>query len=172
MHNQELGDYLGVESCTDFTSDIAPITSRSSGSSCPRRTRRSDATEYPPPIALLARADNQPSHVPWVMRKHRTSDGRLVITEERARRRENFKAHRFDGRLVLSLIPAAEEEVEGGGEEEIGFPGNVADSGEEIEARDKRIGTPVAVAAEVYIEVEPCGGFGVAMAGFRPPVHT
>ncbi|KAL1547053.1 hypothetical protein AAHA92_23572 [Salvia divinorum] len=166
QHNQEIGDYLGVESCTDFTPDVAPIPS-TGGSNRPRRTRRSDAAEYPPPIPLLARPDNQPSHVPWVMRKHRTSDGRLVITEERAPRREHFQAHRSGGRLVLSLVPADEEE---GGEEKIGFPGNAAASGEEIEARDKRIGSPPE--AEVYIGVEPCGGFGVAMAGFMPPVHT
>lgn len=176
MHSEELGDYLGVESCTDFIPDVAAITSRGGpGASRPRRSRRSDAAEmvkYPPPIPLLARTDN------LLMKKYRTSDGRLVITEERAPRHQYFQMHRSNGRLVLSLIPvdAEEESCEelrggggGGGDKKLGFPGNVAASGNEIDGGDKRIGGPPAT--EVYIGLEPCGGFGVAMAGFRP-VHT
>lgn len=175
MHSEELGDYIGVESCYDFSPDVPAIVTRGgAGTSHARRSRRSDAaamvTEYPPPIPLLAHIENVSSLVPWVMKSHRTSDGRLVITEERAPRHEYFQVLRSDGRLVLNLVPVDVEEEgceelrDGGGEEEekLGFPGNVADSGEEISTGDKRIGDPP----------PECGGFGVAMSGLMPPVHT
>ncbi|KAH6828421.1 hypothetical protein C2S53_013822 [Perilla frutescens var. hirtella] len=181
MHSEELDDYFGMESCTDFRPEVAEIVSRGgAGKSRARHSRRSKAavTEYPPPIPMLVRAENLPSQMPWVMKKHRTSDGRLVITEERASRREYFQVHRSNGRLVLNLIPVNDDDEEGGeelrageGEEKLGFPGNVAASQEDIDGWDKRIVDPPA-AEEVYIGAEPCGGFGVAMAGLTPPVHT
>ncbi|CAI0447736.1 unnamed protein product [Linum tenue] len=62
--------------------------------------------EYPPPIPLLARTENLASHMPWVLKRQYTSDGRLVLTEERAwRHHEYFRAHRSHGRLTLHLIP-------------------------------------------------------------------
>lgn len=171
MHSQELGDYLGVESCTDFIPDVAAISTSNGGAGTirHRRIRRIDAvatTEFPPPIP---RAED------LVMKKYRTSDGRLVITEERAPRHQYFQVRRSDGRLRLNLIPADDAVVEegrreggGGGEEKFGFPGNVEDSGQEIGGGHKRIGAPLL--EEVFIGVETCGGFGVAMAGLRSPV--
>lgn len=170
MHSEELVDYIGVESCFDFSPDVPDIVPRGgAATSHARRSRRSDAaamtTEYPPPIPLLAHIENVSSHVPWVMKSYRTSDGRLVITEERAPRHEYFQVLRSDGRLVLNLVPVDVEGEgrDGGGEaEKLGFKGNVADSGEKISTGDKRIGDPP----------PECGGFGVAMSGLMPPVHT
>ncbi|CAL1390376.1 unnamed protein product [Linum trigynum] len=62
--------------------------------------------EYPPPIPLLARTENLASHMPWVLKRQYTNDGRLVLTEERAwRHHEYFRAHRSHGRLTLHLVP-------------------------------------------------------------------
>lgn len=164
MQSQELGDYIGVESCLDFSPDVPDAASHGGGA---RRSRRSDAAavapEYPPPISLLARAENLPS---YMMKRYRTSDGRLVITEERARRHQYFTAHRSGGRLVLSLIPVDEE---GSEDEKLGCQRNAADSGG---GGDERVGDPPL--EEIYIGVKPCGGgFGVALPpGLMPPVLT
>ncbi|KAG2709235.1 hypothetical protein I3760_05G229000 [Carya illinoinensis] len=61
--------------------------------------------EFPPPIPSLARTGNLPSHMPWVLKRHYTSDGRLVLTEEKVRHHEYFRAHRANGRLTLQLVP-------------------------------------------------------------------
>ncbi|XP_041013528.1 uncharacterized protein LOC121256718 [Juglans microcarpa x Juglans regia] len=61
--------------------------------------------EFPPPIPLLARTGNLPSHMPWVLKRQYTSDGRLVLTEEKVRHHEYFRAHRANGRLTLQLVP-------------------------------------------------------------------
>ncbi|KAF5450833.1 hypothetical protein F2P56_031152 [Juglans regia] len=61
--------------------------------------------EFPPPIPSLARTGNLPSHMPWVLKRQYTSDGRLVLTEEKVRHHEYFRAHRANGRLTLQLVP-------------------------------------------------------------------
>lgn len=65
--------------------------------------------EFPPPIPLLARTENLPSHMPWVLKRHYTSDGRLILTEEKVRHHEYFRAHRSNGRLTLQLVPLDDE---------------------------------------------------------------
>ena len=65
--------------------------------------------EFPPPIPLLARTENLPCHMPWVLKRHYTSDGRLILTEERVKHHEYFRAHRADGRLTLQLVPLDDE---------------------------------------------------------------
>ncbi|KAK4489927.1 hypothetical protein RD792_000575 [Penstemon davidsonii] len=70
------------------------------------RIRSSTADKnYPPPITCLARTENLPSHMPWVMKKYYSSDGRLIIKEEKVEHHEYFTAHRSNGRLVLNLVP-------------------------------------------------------------------
>ncbi|KAI3465060.1 hypothetical protein Pfo_021723 [Paulownia fortunei] len=189
MHSPELGDYIGVESCVDLKPDVADTPSHSGGAgmNLPRCRWRWDVAEkeYPPPIPLLARTENLPSHMPWVMKRYYTSDGRLVIKEEKVKHHEYFQAHRSNGRLVLKLVPlddAVEESCKehrcGGGEEKLDCPENMAVPGEEINDGDEGISDPAVeeVLAECYkyngIGVNPCGGFGVAVAAFRPPVHT
>ncbi|CAI0446117.1 unnamed protein product, partial [Linum tenue] len=59
--------------------------------------------EYPPPIPLLERRDKLAS---WVLKRHYTSDGRLVLTEDKActwGQHHYFRAHRSKGRLTLTL---------------------------------------------------------------------
>lgn len=83
-----------------------------------RRTRQSEQKErmkekeYPPPIPLLARTENLHSHMPWVLKRTYTNDGRLIIQEERVRHHEYFRAHRRDGRLTLQLVPLDDEVFE------------------------------------------------------------
>ncbi|CAK9174253.1 unnamed protein product [Ilex paraguariensis] len=60
---------------------------------------------YPPPMPSLARTGNLPSHMPWVLKKCYTGDGRLVITEEKVKHHGYFRAHRSNGRLTLHLVP-------------------------------------------------------------------
>ncbi|KAK6792401.1 hypothetical protein RDI58_011482 [Solanum bulbocastanum] len=62
--------------------------------------------EYPPPIPGLAKTENVPSsQMPWVMKRYHTSDGRLIIKEEKVKRFEYFETQRTEGRLMLNLIP-------------------------------------------------------------------
>ena len=61
--------------------------------------------EFPPPIPSLARTENLPSHMPWVLKRYYTSDGRLILREEKVRHHEYFRAHRSNGRLTLHLVP-------------------------------------------------------------------
>lgn len=112
------GDYIGVESCVDVLKDGVEDISRDGEDDDDdlrkrqRRLSRRDQRlsskkkkEFPPPISLLARTENQPSHMPWVLKRHYTSDGRLILTEERVKHHEYFRAHRSNGRLTLQLVP-------------------------------------------------------------------
>ncbi|KAL3834034.1 hypothetical protein ACJIZ3_008770 [Penstemon smallii] len=69
-------------------------------------------------MSWLVHTENLPSHLPWVMHKHHTSDGRLVITKEKIKRHEYFEAFRSNGRLVLNLVLLNEGEDEEEEEEE------------------------------------------------------
>ncbi|GLT32942.1 hypothetical protein SLA2020_075690 [Shorea laevis] len=61
--------------------------------------------EFPPPIPLLACTENLPSHMPWVLKRYYTSEGRLILREEKVRHHEFLRAHRSNGRLTLQLVP-------------------------------------------------------------------
>lgn len=127
----DIDDYIGMESCVDLkehhaTTEIPPPTNFSAGISKRGNKmwgmRREDQEEYPPPIPLLVRTENLASHMPWVLKRHYTGDGRLILTEERVRHHEFFRAHRSDGRLMLQLVAvddqfSDESDVEGGGED-------------------------------------------------------
>ncbi|KAF3445759.1 hypothetical protein FNV43_RR10936 [Rhamnella rubrinervis] len=109
------GDHIGVESCVDvFNADEDHSTDDDQGHpdrSIRRRCRRDQwwpptrKKEFPPPIPSLARTENLPSHMPWVLKRHYTSDGRLILTEEKVKHHEYFRAHRSNGRLTLQLVP-------------------------------------------------------------------
>ncbi|KAL9681290.1 hypothetical protein QQ045_013072 [Rhodiola kirilowii] len=114
----QTGDYVGVESCIDLRNEEDfEAYARDCERSYERRRmmrkaelkvvedRRRQVREFPPPITCLARTENQPSHMPWVMKRYYTTDGRLVIREEKVKHHEYFRAHRADGRLTLQLIP-------------------------------------------------------------------
>uniref|UniRef100_A0A7N0UNX0 FAF domain-containing protein n=1 Tax=Kalanchoe fedtschenkoi TaxID=63787 RepID=A0A7N0UNX0_KALFE len=124
------GDYVGVESCIDLRNAVEfEAYERHCERSYERwRQRRKEEAEegdrpwrsegsrekkeFPPPITCLERTENQRSHLPWVMRRYSTTDGRLVIREEKVRHREYFRAHRADGRLTLQLVPLDDVVVE------------------------------------------------------------
>ncbi|KAM7253104.1 hypothetical protein ACFE04_025722 [Oxalis oulophora] len=100
-----LGECIGTESCLDlkenltFDDDVTvcrkPV---------PRRRKTAEVRDYPPPIPLLARTGNQSSHMPWVLKREYTKDGRLVLIEEKVKHHEYFKTERCDGHLTLQLI--------------------------------------------------------------------
>ncbi|KAI3919974.1 hypothetical protein MKW98_001230 [Papaver atlanticum] len=68
-----------------------------------RNQRSGIRREFPPPIPLLARTENLPCHMPWVL-KRSYKDGRLVIKEVNVKHHEYFRAHRSNGRLTLQLM--------------------------------------------------------------------
>ncbi|MBA0867687.1 hypothetical protein Goshw_002907, partial [Gossypium schwendimanii] len=74
--------------------------------------------EFPPPIPSLARTENQPPHMPWVLQRYYTNDGRLILREEKVKHHEYFRAHRSNGRLTLHLIPLDNEDNDTDVEEE------------------------------------------------------
>lgn len=112
-----IGDYIGVESCLDLKNndDIFKSSSEVEKSQgfCLRRSKRDQSCavkkEFPPPITSLARTGNLSSHMPWVLRRYYTDDGRLIIREERVKHHEYFQAHRSNGRLTLKLVPLDDE---------------------------------------------------------------
>ncbi|XP_050378574.1 uncharacterized protein LOC126795883 [Argentina anserina] len=113
------GDYIGVESCVDVLRDEDVPHCDYNQKNCYRRKvedKREEKRlammkrkEIPPPIPMLARTENLPSHMPWVLKRHYTSDGRLILTEEKVRHHEYFRAHRSNGRLTLQLVPLDDE---------------------------------------------------------------
>jgi hypothetical protein len=108
-----MGDYIGMESCLDIEDEEEVHASKAaeSGAYSKYRGKRDQRLamikkkEFPPPIPLLARTENLPCRMPWVLKRHYTSDGRLILTEERVRHHEYFRAHRANGRLTLQLVP-------------------------------------------------------------------
>ncbi|GLT93857.1 hypothetical protein SLE2022_116280 [Rubroshorea leprosula] len=106
-----LGDYIGMESCCDlkeveesFLSSWACSERRGEPDQYHQR-RKTVKREFPPPIPLLSRTENLPSHMPWVLKRYYTSDGRLILREEKVRHHEFLRAHRSNGRLTLQLVP-------------------------------------------------------------------
>ncbi|PQP94920.1 hypothetical protein Pyn_25715 [Prunus yedoensis var. nudiflora] len=69
----------------------------------PKKMKMKDYLEVPPPIPLLARTENLPSHMPWILKRHYTTDGRLILTEEKVRHHEYFRAHRSNGRKCWNI---------------------------------------------------------------------
>ncbi|KAG2318684.1 hypothetical protein Bca52824_011897 [Brassica carinata] len=105
------GDYIGTESCFDILSaDEVPTKPSNRYRYGGRRreereARAAAAREFPPPIPLLAQTGNLLPHMPWVLKRVVTSDGRLILREEKVRHHEYFHAHRANGRLTLHLVP-------------------------------------------------------------------
>ncbi|KAG6422962.1 hypothetical protein SASPL_113345 [Salvia splendens] len=168
MPDPEFGDRIGAESCLDLGSDVAAVRSRH------RRPAAPEKKELPPPISWLVRADSHRSPMPWVMRKYYTSDGRLIIREERVRCHDYFVADRSDGRLVLNLVHVDDDD----GVEESG-----GDAAEEEMRRPEIVNEAIdcdmsveEAAAECYkyngLGLKSCGGFVATVPVFTPPLHT
>ena len=111
-----VGDYIGTESCFDVLSadEVNDVFSSSEFMNRyryggrrreERAARAAAAREFPPPITLLAQTENLLPHMPWVLKRVLTSDGRLILREEKVRHHEYFRAHRSNGRLTLDLVP-------------------------------------------------------------------
>ncbi|KAG2399920.1 uncharacterized protein HKW66_Vig0102260 [Vigna angularis] len=83
-------DYIGTESCNiDLHDDVVLhhcdlSTVVASKSTAKRKEKR----ELPPPIP----------HMEFVLRRHYTADGRLILKEEKLKNHECFTMHRANGR--------------------------------------------------------------------------
>lgn len=123
----DIDDYIGMESCVDMkenqtAADTMPPSPPMKFSD-KRENKMWGGTgrkerEYPPPIPLLVRTENLASHMPWVLKRHYTGDGRLILTEEKVRHHEYFRAHRSDGRLMLQLVALDDGDGESGQDQE------------------------------------------------------
>ncbi|KAJ7965664.1 protein FANTASTIC FOUR 1-like [Quillaja saponaria] len=123
-----LGDYIGTESCLDLENSEEVVglghDDEISNSCCSVKkeaeekeketmvtTKKNKKKEFPPPISLLARTENLASHMPWILKRYYTNDGRLILKEEKVRHHEYMKAHRANGRLTLQLVPLDDDHV-------------------------------------------------------------
>ncbi|KAB1205447.1 hypothetical protein CJ030_MR7G010612 [Morella rubra] len=114
-----IGDYIGMESCLDLEDNEEVYSLKGAGGDSENESHKahnrcrgkrdqrlaSKKKEFPPPIPMLAQTGNLPSHTPWVLKRECTSDGRLILTEEKVRHHEYFQAHKANGRLTLQLVP-------------------------------------------------------------------
>ncbi|KAL5752481.1 hypothetical protein ACOSQ2_022988 [Xanthoceras sorbifolium] len=105
-----ISDYIGTESCGDLNHLTNNIDLRSSDHDhdhhqshesydhqrlkTKKMKNNNNNKEYPPPMTSL----------PFVLKRNSTSDGRLILTKEKVKRREFLKAHRSNGRLTLELV--------------------------------------------------------------------
>lgn len=115
------GDYIGTESCFDILEENDVVSAPTKPSNRyryggrrreEREARAAAAREFPPPIPLLAQTENLLPHMPWVLKRVVTSDGRLILREEKVRHHEYFRAHRSNGRLTLHLVPLDDDVFE------------------------------------------------------------
>ncbi|KAG4140804.1 hypothetical protein ERO13_D06G040100v2 [Gossypium hirsutum] len=117
-----IGDYIGMESCFDLYNNDQVCSGGGDGGRVCRESRvkrgQRCKKEFPPPIPSLARTENQPPHMPWVLQRYYTNDGRLILREEKVKHHEYFRAHRSNGRLTLHLIPLDNEDNDTDVEEE------------------------------------------------------
>ncbi|CAN7034748.1 unnamed protein product [Brassica rapa subsp. trilocularis] len=86
------GDYIGTESCFDILEENDVVSAPTKPSNRyryggrrreEREARAAAAREFPPPIPLLAQTENLLPHMPWVLKRVVTSDGRLILREEK-----------------------------------------------------------------------------------------
>ena len=104
-------DYIGNESCNDYTdflnfdhhNALAPSKDNKKVRRCIRN--KEEKKEFPPPIPFLAQTQNLASHMPYVLKRFYTNEGRLIIKEEKVKHHEYFHARRENGRLTLELVP-------------------------------------------------------------------
>ncbi|CAN7059351.1 unnamed protein product [Brassica oleracea var. botrytis] len=86
------GDYIGTESCFDILEENGVVSAPTRPSNRyryggrrreEREARAAAAREFPPLIPLLAQTENLLPHMPWVLKRVVTSDGRLILREEK-----------------------------------------------------------------------------------------
>ncbi|XP_058746247.1 protein FANTASTIC FOUR 1-like [Vicia villosa] len=112
-------DYIGNESCIDLETEnnfLSNIDHQSSLASSDEKKMKSSVRncekkrEFPPPIPCLAQTQNLASHMPYVLKRYYTDEGRLIIKEEKVKHHEYFHAHRENGRLTLQLVPLGHDD--------------------------------------------------------------
>ncbi|CAJ1971803.1 unnamed protein product [Sphenostylis stenocarpa] len=105
-------DYIGTESCMDLQNTNHVLDQHENYKSnklgndakAINKTKKKENKVFPPPIPLLARTQNLASHMPWVLKRYYTSEGRLILKEKKVKHHEYFRAHRANGRLTLHLV--------------------------------------------------------------------
>ncbi|MBA0612791.1 hypothetical protein Godav_013351 [Gossypium davidsonii] len=86
-----INDYIGSESCLHLDNNEGPHGGGGGGvvdcsQSRGKREQRLQTIikrEIPPPIPSLARNNNLPCPMPWVLKRYYTSDGWLILKEEK-----------------------------------------------------------------------------------------
>lgn len=123
-------DYIGNESCIDldtennFLSNIdhhhtsLASSDENKMKSSIRNNSHDKKRDFPPPIPCLAQTQNLASHMPYVLKRYYTDEGRLIIKEEKVKHHEYFHAHRENGRLTLQLVPLDDYFMEAEDQEE------------------------------------------------------
>ena len=106
-----MGDLIGTESGVYMSSyeDLVREPHRN-GRQNKGSQEPATKTKYPPPIHLLAGTGNLVAHMPWVLTRRCTNDGKLILTEERGKYQEYFEAKREHGRLLLSLVSLGDDD--------------------------------------------------------------
>ncbi|MED6122060.1 hypothetical protein PIB30_036185 [Stylosanthes scabra] len=105
-------DYIGSESCMDLQNDIVEIEVEKNMKQQPQLNtvkKMEKKRELPPPIRLLCGTTNDTTPS-WALKRYHTSDGRLILKEEKVKRQEWFRAHRSNGRLILQLVPLSDDD--------------------------------------------------------------
>ncbi|KAJ8762921.1 hypothetical protein K2173_023050 [Erythroxylum novogranatense] len=164
-----IGDYIGVESCldlkTNYNEEVLAQQSYSHRNYVQRRNKRwlsRTNSELPPPITLLARTENLPCRMPWVLKRYYTSDGRLILREEKVRHHEYFKAHRSNGRLTLHLVPL-DDDV---------FCNHASDGREETESYGESDSEDINVADENFVDDDGVDSEELGVTGEKISVES
>lgn len=147
-----MGDLIGTESgvyMSPYEDLVTAAVEKSKPYNNGRQNKGSQepATKrkYPPPIPLLAGTGNLVAHMPWVLTRRYTNDGKLILTEERGKYQEYFEDKREHGRLLLSLVSLDNAN---------GHPHTVDDKDEQVEEEDLYFMEGVPGATEKYTETE------------------
>ncbi|OIV97906.1 hypothetical protein TanjilG_12663 [Lupinus angustifolius] len=99
-------EYIGTESCIDLQNEIDfnhfDKSKTNTSVLIKSGSKKKEKREFPPTIPLLVGSHNN-NNMLWIMKRYYTSDGRLVLKEEKVKYHEYFRAHRANGRLTLEL---------------------------------------------------------------------
>ncbi|XP_004490368.1 uncharacterized protein [Cicer arietinum] len=108
-YSSNYDDYIGYESCIDLQPENNVVNIDHNAPSVDKKIKnirnKGKNKVFPPPLHFLAQTQNLASHMPWVLKRYYTNEGRLIIKEEKVKHHEYFHAHRENGRLTLQLVP-------------------------------------------------------------------
>ncbi|KAK7410556.1 hypothetical protein VNO78_01418 [Psophocarpus tetragonolobus] len=92
-------DYMDTKSCIDFQNNHSGIWKATITASKSSSMKRKEKKMFPPSIPQTA----------WVLRRYYTSDGRLILKEEKMKHHGCFQRHRDNGRLTMHLVHLDQE---------------------------------------------------------------